>query len=62
MNRAEYEACRSELARELAMRRNAYPRWVSQGKMSQDKADRQIALLQAVYDEWCAAHLATGEA
>lgn len=34
--------------RELAMRRNAYPRWVRDGKMTQAKADHEIACMEAV--------------
>lgn len=41
--------------RELALRRNVYPRWVANGKMKQDKANDEIALMEAVLDlleEW----------
>ena len=38
--------------RELAMRRRVYPRWVSLGKMTQEKADREIALMQAIADDY----------
>lgn len=34
--------------RELKMRRRAYPRWVTQGRMSQDMADAEIAAMEAV--------------
>ena len=34
--------------RELAMRRSAYPRWVANGKMTQTKADHEIAAMEAV--------------
>lgn len=34
--------------RELAMRAKVYPRWVSQGKLSQDNADAEVARMQAV--------------
>lgn len=36
--------------REIAMRRKAYPRWVSLGRMTQPQADREIAAMQAVRD------------
>lgn len=36
--------------REIAMRRKAYPRWVSLGRMTQQQADREIATMQAVRD------------
>ena len=38
--------------RELAMRRRVYTRWVSLGKMTQEKADREIALMQAIADDY----------
>jgi hypothetical protein len=31
--------------RELAMRKKAYPRWVNDGRMTQAKADAEIALM-----------------
>ncbi|GIX10330.1 hypothetical protein [Elioraea sp.] len=34
--------------REIRMRRRAYPRWVSQGRMPQEKADAEIAEMEAV--------------
>ena len=34
--------------RELKMRRRVYPRWVDDGKMSQAKADQEIARMAAV--------------
>lgn len=34
--------------RELRMRRSAYPRWVASGKMTQGKADDEIADMEAV--------------
>lgn len=34
------------LARELALRRNVYPKWVAKGKMRQEEADREIALME----------------
>lgn len=34
------------LARELALRRNIYPKWVAKGKMRQEEADREIALME----------------
>ncbi len=34
--------------REIAMRRRVYPRWVSGGKMTQTKADAEIAAMEAV--------------
>ena len=34
--------------REIVMRRRVYPRWVSGGRMSQAKADAEIAAMEAV--------------
>jgi hypothetical protein len=41
----------AELERELGYRRRLYPGWVTNKKMSQAAADRQIAALEAVRDE-----------
>ena len=40
----------AEVARELAMRRNLFPKWVERGKIKQDEADKRIRHLQAAYD------------
>jgi hypothetical protein len=34
--------------RELSLRERVYPRWVSDRRMTQDKADREIAGMRAV--------------
>jgi hypothetical protein len=34
--------------RESKMRRRVYPRWVEQGRMTQDSADKQIAIMEAI--------------
>lgn len=34
--------------REISLRRRVYPRWVAQNKLTQEKADREIALMEAV--------------
>lgn len=34
--------------RELRLRRSAYPRWVAAKKMTQTKADREIAGMEAI--------------
>jgi hypothetical protein len=39
-----------EIARELAKRREVFPRWVADGKLKQDEADRRINRMQAGYD------------
>jgi hypothetical protein len=38
--------------RELAMRKNAYPRWVAQNKMSAGKAAHEIACMQAIIADY----------
>ena len=34
--------------RELAMRRNVYPKWVASGRMKQMAADKEIAVMEAI--------------
>jgi hypothetical protein len=36
--------------RELKMRKGAYPRWVHDGRISQEHADTEIARMQAVLE------------
>lgn len=36
------------IEREIAMRKAVYPKWVASGRMKQDKADREIAVMEAV--------------
>lgn len=38
----------AEVKREIAQRRNVYPRMVSQRQISADRADLQIALMESV--------------
>lgn len=40
------------LAREVAMRTNAYPRFVARGKLKQEDADREIACMKAILKEY----------
>lgn len=40
----------SEVARELAMRRNLYPKWTAAGKIKQADADTRIKLMQQAHD------------
>lgn len=47
------------LERELALRRNVYPKWVATGKMTQEKADYEIAQMAGAIEtvqkvKWCA--------
>lgn len=34
--------------REVAMRRNVYPKWVKSGRMKQEQADHEIAVMDAI--------------
>ena len=36
--------------RELAMRKNVYPKWVQSGRMKAEAADHEIQCMQAVHD------------
>lgn len=36
--------------REIMMRKRAYPRWVSDGRMTQEGADKELAAMQAVLE------------
>lgn len=38
------------LRREIAMRKSVYPKWVTLGKMTEEKADREIEVMQSVLD------------
>lgn len=40
----------AEVAREIALRRNVYPKWVESKRLTQQKADQQIAAMQAALD------------
>lgn len=44
---ADQVAC---VEREIRMRQKVYPRWIGQGKMTQDKADHEIACMRAVLE------------
>lgn len=43
------------IERELAYRRRVYPRLVAQGKMAAGAADHEIAVMQAIRDDYHAA-------
>ncbi|WP_439137522.1 hypothetical protein [Roseicyclus sp.] len=43
---------RAAAERELKFRRRVYPRWIENGKMTQKEADKQIALMQAIADDY----------
>lgn len=38
------------IRRELAMRKNVYPKWVSSGRMKAEQADHEINCMQTVHD------------
>lgn len=38
--------------REIKMRKRVYPRWVSEGRMSQAKADDEIKTMEAIADDY----------
>lgn len=44
---AEQIAC---VEREIAMRERVYPRWVADHKMTQKKADQELAAMRAVLE------------
>ncbi len=42
----------AEIAREIALRQRVYPRWIADRKLTQHKADRQIAILVAIQADY----------
>lgn len=42
----------AEAQREEALRRSVYPRWIEAGRLKQEKADRQIAIMRAIGDDY----------
>lgn len=49
-----------ELRREIGQRENVYPRLVAAGKLTQQKADRQMAILRAIAEDYAEADLFGG--
>lgn len=43
---------RAAIERELKFRRRVYARWVSDGKMTQAKADHEIAVMEAILADY----------
>ena len=41
-----------EIAREIAMRRNVYPNWVQRGRITQQQADRHIAIMLEIAKDY----------
>jgi hypothetical protein len=50
MAKATLAEQRAEIGRELGIRRNVYPKWVTDGRLSQALADRQIDCMDAAYE------------
>lgn len=40
------------LEREIRIRRRVYPKWVLQNRMTQKKADEEIAVLEAIANDY----------
>lgn len=49
------EQKKKAVERELSFRRRVYPRFIEQRKMSQALADEQIAIFEAIRDDYYAA-------
>lgn len=43
---------RKAAERELGLRQRVYPRWVEAGKMSQAKAEREIAIMREIAEDY----------
>ena len=43
---------RAEAEREAMMRRKLYPRWITQGRMTQEQADRAIRIMEAIAKDY----------
>jgi len=43
------------IEREIALRRRVYPKWIASGKLKQEKADREIAVMEAIAVDYRAA-------
>jgi len=46
-----------EIEREIVMRKRVYPRWVKDGRMSQEDADERLAIMKAIATDYRAADL-----
>lgn len=53
---------REAIDREVRFRQRVYPRWVAAGKMTQEFADRQIAIFQEVAADYAERDLFGGAA
>lgn len=50
--RIKYPEKLAELERERRMRESVHPKWIASGKLSQAQADRQLAVLNAIIDDY----------
>lgn len=46
--------------RELKFRRKAYPRFVAEGRMTQENADREIRIMEAIVEDYRPPQVAHG--
>jgi len=53
MNRVSITEQIRAVEREIAMRRRVYPAWIRNGRMTQRKADDEIAAMRAVLETLC---------
>ncbi len=51
---------RDAALREVKMRRRVYPRWVADGRMTQAKADEEIAIMEAIAADYAEPDLFDG--
>lgn len=56
MDKPSKAAQLAELKRELKMRQRVYPRWVREGRMTQEQLDRRVACLIEVIADFEARH------
>jgi len=42
----------NELKRELALRRALFPRWVKDGRLDQEEANRRIEILEEIFADY----------
>lgn len=40
------------IKRELMLRRRNYPRWVAEGRMTQEEADKAITIFEAILEDY----------
>jgi hypothetical protein len=38
--------------REIAMRKSVYPKWIAAKRLSQENADREIAVMEAIREDY----------